>query len=114
MSFSIDVNLLLYASTTGSPFHERASEFVTDVAPNPCALENVESILRLPHVRMLREEEGFWDLYREVTRGIAVRGKLVPDAHLATILRQHGVTTLFTNDRDFRLFDFLDVRNPLA
>lgn len=43
-----------------------------------------------------------------------IRGKLVPDAHLATILRQNGVRTLYTSDRDFRRFDFLDVRDPFA
>jgi predicted nucleic acid-binding protein len=42
-----------------------------------------------------------------------VRGNLVPDAHLATILRQHGVGTLYTSDRDFLKFGFLEVRDPL-
>jgi predicted nucleic acid-binding protein len=43
-----------------------------------------------------------------------VRANLVPDAHLAAVLRQHGVRTLFTRDADFRKFDFLDVRDPFA
>jgi len=30
------------------------------------------------------------------------------------LLRQHGVATLYTNDRDFRKFDFLNVRDPFA
>lgn len=29
------------------------------------------------------------------------RGNLVPDAQLATVLRDHGVVTLYTHDRDF-------------
>lgn len=33
---------------------------------------------------------------------------------MATLLRQHGVKTLYTNDRDFRKFDFLDVQSPFA
>lgn len=33
---------------------------------------------------------------------VPVRGDLVPDAHLVAILRQHGVRTLCTRDRDFR------------
>ena len=41
-----------------------------------------------------------------------MRGNLVPDAHLAALLRQHGIRTLYTNDSDFRRFSFLDVRNP--
>jgi predicted nucleic acid-binding protein len=43
-----------------------------------------------------------------------VRGNLVPDAHLAALLKQHGVRTLYTRDGDFRKFPFLDVRDPLA
>jgi predicted nucleic acid-binding protein len=36
----------------------------------------------------------------------------VPDAHLAAVLRQHGVKVLYTNDVDFKRFSFLTVINP--
>lgn len=75
-------------------------------------MHNVDSLLRLPHVRVLSEEEGFWRIYREVANAFPVRGNLVPDAHLAALLRQHGVRTLYTNDSDFRRFSFLQVLNP--
>jgi hypothetical protein len=78
------------------------------------ATANIGALLALPHCRPLAEEEGFWDAYREVTGEVATRGNLVPDAHLATILRQHGITTLHTHDRDFLKFRFLDVRDPLT
>jgi len=45
---------------------------------------------------------------------MSVRGNLVPDAHAAAILFQHGVRTLYTNDRDFRKFESLDVRDPFS
>lgn len=142
MSFAIDVNILLYASDASSRFHRRAAEFLRDVAAGSevvClawstamayvriathpsvfqaplspddAADNLETLLRQPHVRLLTEEDGFWDVYREVTRGLTVRGNLVPDAHLASVLRQHGVRRLYTNDTDFRKFAHLDVRNP--
>jgi predicted nucleic acid-binding protein len=51
-------------------------------------------------------------VFRDVVEASPVRGNLVPDAHLATILRQHGVNVLYTNDSDFRKFTFLEVRNP--
>jgi len=35
------------------------------------------------------------------------------DAHLAVILRQHGVSGIHTADADVRKFDFLDVVNPV-
>jgi hypothetical protein len=43
-----------------------------------------------------------------------VRGNLVPDAHLAALLKQHGIRRLYTNDADFRKFPFLDVRSPFG
>ncbi len=49
-----------------------------------------------------------------MTRSTPVRGNLVPDAHLAALLRQHGVSTLYTLDRDSYKFAFLDVRDPFA
>jgi len=144
MSAAIDVNVLLFASDTASPLHQRAAKFLEERASGPDILylawstvmsylristhaaifanplrpedasRNVEALLHLPHVRMLAEEDGFWDVYREVTQELPARGNDVPDAHLATLLRQHGVATLYTNDRDFRKFDFLNVRDPFA
>ena len=144
MSFSVDVNLLLYASDTASPHARRAADFLSDraahgevfciawttvmsylrIATHPAvfarplsaeeAMANIEALLRLPHVHVLAEDEGFWSIYREVAGSVAARGNLVPDAHLAALLRQHGIRTLYTNDTDFRRFDFLDVRNPLV
>jgi len=78
------------------------------------AMNNVESLIHLPHARVLSEEEGFWEVYRAVTSRIPIRGNLVPDAHVAAILRQHGVKTFFTRDRDFLKFPFLDVRDPFG
>jgi toxin-antitoxin system PIN domain toxin len=142
VSFAVDVNLLLYASAEGSPFHAQAVGFLRScrtgsdlfyltwptimgylrMVTHPAivspplapahASANVESLLALPHVRVLAEQEGFWTVYREVTDGLVVRGKLVPDAHLAAVLRQHGVRRLYSNDRDFARFTFLDLQNP--
>jgi predicted nucleic acid-binding protein len=38
----------------------------------------------------------------------------VPDAHLATLMRQYGATTIWSHDRDFRRFDRITVRDPFA
>ena len=76
---------------------------------------NIGKLFDLPQVRLVSEREGFLELYKETTKEITVRANLVPDAHLATLLRQHGVSTLDTNNvGDFAKFGFLDVRNPLA
>lgn len=89
------------------------SIFAAPLSPSE-ALGNVSALLQLRHVRTLSEQEGFLEIYREVSGSFPVRGNLVPDAHLAAILRQHGVRTLYTNDADFRKFDFLEIRDPLA
>ena len=144
MSYSVDVNILLYASDESSPHHVQARAFLercatqTEVfclswttvmaylriathpsifgAPLPPeeAHQNIARLLSLTHVRTITEEEGFWKVYEEATHDLVVRGNLVPDAHLAALLRQHEVRTLYTNDAGFRRFPFLDVRNPLT
>ena len=78
------------------------------------ALRNVEALLSLPRCRTINEGERFLDVYREATDDVPVRGNLVPDAHLAAVLRENDVRTLYTADGDFRRFPFLDVRNPVA
>jgi len=143
MSFSVDANVLLYASDRSSRFHPRASAFLAEciagrdlwyltwptvmsylrIATHPAiftaplspseATANVTGVLDLPHVRTLHEEDGFWEIYREVASEFPMRGNAVPDAHLAALLRQHGISTLYTNDADFKRFSFLTVRNPL-
>ena len=142
MSAAIDVNILIYASDASSEFSQRAQAFLLEraassellylswgtimaylrIATHPSifshplslgeATANLDALLNLPHTRALREEEGFWSLFQEVTQAVPARGNFVPDAHLATILRQYGVNVLYTNDSDFRKFSFLEVRNP--
>lgn len=144
MSFAVDTNVLLYASDRSSPLAVRAAAFLTECATgddlfylawptlmgylriathhaiftaplSPVeAMENVNALLALPHVRTLGEDEGFWDVYQTVAAGAPLRGNAVPDAHLAALLRQHGVTRLYTNDADFNRFPFLTVINPFA
>jgi toxin-antitoxin system PIN domain toxin len=144
MSCALDVNILLYASDTASPCHAAAKSFLSTCARGPDlvylgwptimgyvrmathpsvfqhplshreAMANVESLLRLPHVRALSEEAGFWDVYLTVTDKTPTRGNLVPDAHLAALLRQHGIRRLATHDRDFLKFDGLDAFDPLG
>lgn len=87
------------------------SIFAAPLSPE-LAAANVEALVRLPHVRLLSEQDGFWEVYRDVTRATATRGNFVPDAHLAALLKQHGIGRLYTHDSDFRRFEFLEVRNP--
>lgn len=144
MSFAVDVNILLYASDAASAYHKAARAFVQSclagdelfylawptlmgylrIATHPAvfdhplspeeAAQNIESLLAAPHIKVLAEPENFWPAYREVTRRVPTRGNFVPDAHLAALLRTHGVKKLCTHDRDFAKFDFLDLVDPVA
>ena len=62
----------------------------------------------------MSEHDGFLDTYLHVTGRTPVRGNLVPDAHVAAILLQNGVRTLYSNDRDFWKFEALNVLDPFA
>ena len=87
------------------------------ILPRPLAgseaSANVTSLLSRPHVRAAGELDGFWGVFRE-TAGDTLRGNEVPDAHLAALMRQHGVRTIYTRDRGFRRFEGIEVRDPLA
>lgn len=78
------------------------------------AMENVDALLQVPHRRVLSEVLGFWEVFKTLTAREPIRGNLVPNAHLAAILKQHGVKTLYTRDKRFRNFGFLDLRDPLS
>ena len=144
MSYSIDANILIYASNQEDPHNPRAIEFLKSRARDPdllcmtwpaifsylrivthpsifstplnpeAAQENIKSLIDSPRCHTISEEPGFLDTYLGLTEHIHVRGNLVPDAHIAAILRQHGVHRIYTADTDFRKFDFLQVINPLT
>ena len=144
MSCSLDANVLLYASDRSSERHEAARKFLESCAAGPEllylawpvlmsylrvathsrifvvpltpeeAFGNVTALLAMPHIRAVSELDGFADAYQHVTSELVVRGNLVPDAHLAAILFQHGIRTLYSSDRDFRKFTTLDVRDPFS
>ena len=143
MSYSIDTNILLYASDQESLHHQKAKQFMESrgddpdllcltwgilmgyqriathpsIFRNPLSAQqawgNVESLLSLPRCRVTGEQEGFAGEYAQLSNLVGVKGNLVPDAHVAVILKQHGVSKIYTADSDFRKFEFMEVINPL-
>jgi uncharacterized protein len=142
VSFALDVNLLLYASDTSSPRHDSARAFLDRLSRGPDiaylfwpviagylriathpavfdaplapeeALANVDELLSLPHLQSPGEGERFWPRFREVAEEAAVRGNLVPDAHVVALMRENGVRTIWTHDRDYRRFEGIEVLDP--
>jgi toxin-antitoxin system PIN domain toxin len=143
LSVTVDTNILIYAANERDPANPSARDLLAGLMegpelfylfwpsimgflristnrvlfPNPYspeqALDVIAELIDRPHVRTPSEQPGFLDLYRSVAPG-DTRGKLVPDAHLATLMRQHGVNLIYTRDRDFRRFDGIRVVDPFA
>jgi toxin-antitoxin system PIN domain toxin len=77
------------------------------------AMANIRALISLPHVRTTGESDGFWDLFI-ATAGGHPRGNDIPDAHLATLMLQHGVRVIYTRDRAFRRFADIEARDPFV
>ena len=144
MSYTVDVNILLYASDRQSPFHSAAARFLRERPQDPdvlclmwpvvmgyvrlathrrvfaepmtprAAVDNVAALMAMPRCRVVAEPEDFLATYRRVAVDCPARGNLVPDAHVAALARAHGVGVIYTHDRDFRQFPFLRVVDPVA
>src|SRR5260370_13208472 len=125
MSATVDANILVYASNQSDPVYPQAIQLVTRLAAGPDLLylfwpavlgylrivthpailpkplsardatANVEALLQRSHVRSPGEADGFWELFRQTTRDQA-RVTDVPDAHLISLLTQHGVRPIST------------------
>lgn len=143
MSAALDTNVLLYAVNPSDPASGIAYELVERLAHGPAllflfwpvvmgflrfstnpalsdeplspaeAVAVVAALIERPNVRTPGEEQGFLAVYRE-TASAGTRGKDVTDAHIAALMRQHGVETIYTRDRDFRRFDGIRVENPFT
>ncbi|MBX6362696.1 MAG: PIN domain-containing protein [Gemmatimonadetes bacterium] len=140
---ALDTNLLVYAHREDSPWHEAAYERIRELAegrapwalPWPClheflaivthpriyrpptplatAIEQIEAWLESPSVVVLAESNGYWDSLRSLLERGRIEGPQVHDARVAALCVHHGVTELWTADRDFSRFRGLSVRNPL-
>ncbi len=143
VSAAVDVNVLIYASRRAAPEHEQAQALLRHLlegpellylfwpvligflrlATNPAIVSapgspevvkrNIDRMLTHPHVRTPGEAGGFWNIYRQ-TAGDHTRGGNMTDAHIAALMRQHGVRVIYTRDRDFRRFDGIDQIDPFA
>ncbi len=139
---AVDTNILVYARREDSVHHAAALELIRELAegdrpwalPWPCvyeflrvvthprvfdpptplddALEDLESLMRSPSLALLGEGPAHpAHLLRSVAAGTAI-GNLAHDAHIAALAVEHGVSELWTTDRDFSRFPDLFTRNP--
>jgi toxin-antitoxin system PIN domain toxin len=141
LSATVDANVLIYASNEADPMFEPARALISRLGAGPDifylfwpvvmgylrmvthpsilqrplsfqdAAGNVNALLERPHVRAPGEADGFWRILLLVA-GRQVRGNDVPDAHIVSLMRQHGVRTIYSRDRDFHRYEGIEPRNP--
>ncbi|MGI8899786.1 MAG: type II toxin-antitoxin system VapC family toxin [Nocardioides sp.] len=139
---AVVTNVLVYAHRSESPYHERAltelaslqqtptswglpwpcvHEFLATVTnsrtfrsptPMPVALDAIAAVAR--GAAMLGEAVDHLARLERLLDSSGVTGAKVHDARIAAICLSHGVTELWTADRDFSYFPELRTRNPLV
>lgn len=141
---AVDTNILVYAHRADSPFHHPAREALSElvragrawgvawpsaheflaVITHPrvyvpptttdAAARAVDDLMGMPGLTLLGETADHWAQLRPLLRRPGVVGPRVHDARIAAICLGHGVTELWTADRDFSWFPELTTRNPMA
>jgi uncharacterized protein len=141
---AVDTNILVYAHSEDSPFHEAAFRRVAELAegratwaiPWPCvheflaivthpriyapptplaqAFDQVDAWFESPTLTLLAESASHWPTLRAVLADGRVSGAQVHDARVTALCLQHGVRELWSADRDFSRFAKLAVVNPLV
>jgi uncharacterized protein len=143
VSVTVDANVLVYASNEADPVYPKARALIERLAAGPDlvylfwpalmgyirivthpailprplppaeAIANVTALVSRSNIRTPGEGERFWDvLCSGPTKRL--RGNAVPDSHLVALMREHGVSTIYTRDGDFRRFEGIRVENPFT
>jgi uncharacterized protein len=141
---ALDTNILVYARREELPHHKKALRLLRDLAegemqwalPWPCvyeflrvvthprvinpptpleaALQDLESLLESQSLVMLGEGPAHrGHMIRCILSGRAA-GNLAHDAHIATLVLEHGISELLSTDRDFSRFPDIKTRNPFV
>ncbi|HEV7519259.1 MAG TPA: TA system VapC family ribonuclease toxin [Thermoanaerobaculia bacterium] len=141
---AVDTNVLVYAHRRDSPWFERAQQALrplvegaaTWAIPWPCiheflaistqpniyrpptelprAREQVAALLASPSLLLLSEPAGYWPVLGRLLTAGRVTGAKVHDARIAALCLCHGVSEIWSADRDFTRFPELKTRNPLV
>ena len=138
----IDVNLLVYAWDQGSPYHEVARSWLDQrlcettrvglpwqstlgflrvvtnsrIFAHPATIgqawQQVEEWLSPGNVWIPQAGNGHSMVLGQLLRNLGGGSNLIPDAHLAALAMEHGLT-LCSSDGDFARFQGLRWMNPL-
>jgi hypothetical protein len=141
---AVDTNLLVYAHRRDSPWFEAAQRVLRPLVegtapwaiPFPCvheflavsthpkiyrpptelrrALDQVAALAACPSLNLLSEPAGYWPVLERLLASGQVTGARVHDARIAALCLCHGISELWSADRDFTRFPELKTRNPLV
>jgi len=139
----VDANLLVYAHVASFPQHDAARKWLDGrlngqarvgrawpsllaylrLVTNPRVFERPERMLvawrqvadwlNCPCVWIPQPTDRHETVLGALLAAPGVQGNLVPDAHLAVLALEHGLT-LYTTDGDFARFNGLRWENPIA
>jgi uncharacterized protein len=75
----------------------------------------IEGLLAAPSLTILDHTLGHAAALASLVRDVPdLRGGFFHDAHIAALMREHGVRTIYTRDRSFERFPGIEVIDPLA
>lgn len=78
------------------------------------ALENIQKFCEWSNVSVLQETSQHWFFMESLAQGIKkLRGNLVHDAHTVALMKEYDIKRIYTADADFRLFEGIEVVNPI-
>jgi toxin-antitoxin system PIN domain toxin len=81
----------------------------------PDAWSYIRTLLETPGVGVLVHTERHAEIARDVwNEHPELRGSDVHDLHIAILMREHGVRRLFTRDKGFGRFAFVESIDPLS
>lgn len=134
-----DINILIYAHRSESPFHDKAKKILESMAnslspfalcsfvcsgflrivtnhrifqyPTPLAQARafVEDLISLENCRIVEPQNRHWPILSALLRETSATANLVSDAYLAAIVIENGCA-LLTKDSDFRRFSQLEIK----
>jgi uncharacterized protein len=140
---AIDTNILVYAHRADSAHHAQASAALAACAQSrkpwaiawPCvheffsvvthpriyspptpfdkAIDQISAWLESPSLVLLGESDAHWQTLQKLLRQGQTLGPAVHDARIAALCLNHGVSELWSADRDFSRWLQLKVINPL-
>jgi toxin-antitoxin system PIN domain toxin len=141
---AVDTNFLIYARRREAIHHTEAKRLLAELSeglrpwaiPWPCiyeflrvvthprvfkpatplttALEEIDRLFDAPAITLLGEGPGHRTHLRNMVTAGRATGNIAHDAHIAALLREHGVREFWTTDKDFHRFPGIAVRNPFT